>query len=975
MTAPDRLATGNAALKVPPPAGSCTRPLCALRLPGPIRSVSIGSTTTSAEMVDSMRPRAEAPRLSLLGRRAECATIEQMLVRAQSGQSGALVVRGEAGIGKTALLEYARDTATTSGYRAEYATGVESETQFAFAGLHQLCAPLLERAGALPDPQQTALGVAFGMHGGAAPDRFLVGLATLHLLAEIAEERPLLCLVEDAQWLDQASAQVLAFVARRLGAERIALVFALRDPTDRDVRAFDGLPEVRLDGLGQTEARALLAAAVGTPLDDMVRDRIVAEARGNPLALLELPKSALPSQLAGGFELPDVLSVPRRVEDSFRQRSGNLPADTQLLLLVAAADPTGDLELLWQAAAHLGIAREMVAPAESAGLVEIDTRVRFRHPLVRSAVYAAATLPDQRRAHSVLAAVTDPQLDPDRRAWHRAQAVLGTDEEAAAELENTAGRARGRGGLAAAAAFMEQAAMLTPETSRRATRALEAAYAKHDAGAPDAAMALLALAEAGPLDALQRARLQLLRAQIAFHLTRGSEVPGMLLDAGRTLAPLDAALSRETYLHALEASFHAGRLARGRGLLEAAEAARNAPPPPAPPRAVDLLLDGLVTRFTQGYEASVPTLQRALESLRNDDSSTDDNNGRWLWLACHVAAMLWDDETIYVLAGRAVRLAREAGALITLPAALNAMALVLVLTGELARASELFAEEDAITQATGAPAIPNSRLMLAAWRGRQHGASELFETTIAGATVRGEGLTVSSAEIALAYLHNGLGSYDTSLGAAKRLFELDELAHSSVALPELVEAAVRAGQPEHAAAALDRLSSRALASGTQWALGMAARSRALGSAGPGAEDHYREAIERLGNCRMATHLARAHLVYGEWLRREGRRQDAREQLRTAHELFSGMGTEAFAERAAWELRATGEKPRKRTAQPTDALTAQELHIARLVATGATNREVGAQLFLSPRTIEAHLRSVFQKLNISSRRQIKNLQLP
>jgi DNA-binding CsgD family transcriptional regulator len=899
-----------------------------------------------------------------------------VLAQAQSGQGGALVVRGEAGIGKTALLESARATATTMGFRAEYAAGVESETQFAFAGLHQLCAPLLDRARALPDPQQTALGVAFGIRDGAVPDRFLVGLATLNLLAEVAEEGPLLCLVEDAQWLDQASAQVLAFVARRLVAERIALVFALRDPTDRDVRPFAELPELRLDGLGQADARALLAAAAaGTPLDDVVRDRIVAEARGNPLALLELPKSALPSLLAGGFELPSVLSVPRRIQDSFQQRSGTLPADTQLLLLVAAADPTGEAALLWQAAAQLGIAREMMAPAETAGLVEIDSRVRFRHPLVRSAVYAAATPPDQRRAHRALAAVTDPQLDRDRRAWHQAQAVLGTDEEAAAELERTAGRARSRGGLAAAAAFMEQAAMLTPEPTRRATRALEAAYARHDAGAPEAAMALLAVAEAGPLDALQGARLQLLRAQSAFHLTRGSEAARSLLDAARTLAPLDAALARETYLHALEAAFHAGRLARERALLEAAEIARNAPPPPTPPRPIDLLLDGLVTRFTQGYEASVPQLQRALVSLRDDHSGAHDDNGCWLWLACHVGAMLWDDETIYVLADRAVRLAREAGALTTLPAALNALALVSVLSGELARASELIAEQDAITRATGAPPLPNSRLALAAWRGRQHGTSELFATTIAAATARGEGLTVSSAEIAIAYLHNGLGNYDSALDAATSLFEHDELAHSSVALPELVEAAVRAGQPERAAAALERLTSRANASGTQWALGMAARSRALTTTGPGAEDHYREAIERLGSCRMATHLARAHLVYGEWLRREGRRQDAREQLRTAHKLFSDMGTEAYAERAARELRATGESARKRNAQLTDVLTAQELHIARLVATGATNREVGTQLFLSPRTIEAHLRSIFHKLDITSRRQIKDLKLP
>lgn len=921
-----------------------------------------------------MRPRTGAPRSSLLGRGTERTKIGQVLAQAQAGHGGVLVVRGEAGIGKTALLEHARATATKSGFRVEYAAGVESETQFAFAGLHQLCEPLLDRAGALPDPQQTALGVAFGLRDGAAPDRFLVGLATLHLLAEIAEDGPLLCLVDDTQWLDQASAQVLAFVARRLAAERIVLVFGLRDPTDRDVRAFDALPELRLDGLGPKSARALLAAAIGTPVDDVVRDRIVAEARGNPLALLELPKGALPSLLAGGFESPSALSVPRRIEESFQQRSARLPAETQLLLLVAAADPTGDVALLWRAAEHLGIAREMMAAAETAGLVEIDSRVRFRHPLVRSAVYSAATPPDQRRAHRALAAVTDAQFDPDRRAWHRAQAVLGTDEEAAAELEHTAGRARARGGLAAASAFMEQAAMLTPEPGRRATRALDAAYARHDAGAPEAVTALLAVAEAGPLDALQRARLQLLRARVAFHLTRGREAPGMLLDAARTLAPLDAALSRETYLHALEASFHAGRLATGYALPEAAEAARSAPPAPTPPRPVDLLLDGLVTRFTQGYEASVPQLQQALASLRNGDAGSDDN-GRWLWLACHVATMLWDDETIYVLASRALRLAREAGALSTLPAALNAQAVARVLTGELARASELFAEDDAIARATGAPLLPNSRLVLAAWRGREHEASELFATMIALGTKRGEGLTLSSAETSLACLHNGLGNYGSALDAASPPFEFDELAHSSIALTELIEAAVRAGQPERAATPMERLNSRALASGTQWALGVAARSRALTSTGPDAEAHYREAIERLGNCRMVTHLARAHLIYGEWLRREGRRQDARVQLRTAHKLFLDMGMEAFAERTAHELRATGENARKRNAQPTDALTAQELHIARLVATGATNREVGSQLFLSPRTIEAHLRSIFRKLDITSRRQIKDLQLP
>ncbi|WP_250558382.1 ATP-binding protein, partial [Pseudonocardia lacus] len=536
----------------------------------------------------------------VVGRRAEHTTVEHLLARAQGGDSGVLVVRGEAGIGKTALLQHVHECAAATGFRVEGAAGVEAEAEFAFAGLHQLCAPLLERAAELPEPQQAALGVAFGTREGAAPDRFLVGLAVLSLLAEVAEDGPLLCVVDDAQWLDQASAQVLAFVARRVAAERVALVFALRDPAETDVEAFTGLPELRLEGLGAPDARALLATAVRAPLDDVVRDRIVAEARGNPLALLELPRSALPVQLAGGFELPDVLSVPNRIEDGFRRDAGSLPPDTQQLLLVAAAEPTGDAALLWRAVAHLGIAREAVAPAEAARLLDIDTRVRFRHPLVRSAVYRAATPPDHRRAHRALATATDPRLDPDRRAWHRAQAVVGTDEDAAAELELSAGRARARGGLAAAAAFLQQASELTPDPAHRAGRALEAAHAKHEAGASGTALELLAVAAAGPLDALHSARLELLRAQIAFDRTRGSDVPGMLLDAAKALAPLDTALSRETYLHALDAAIITGGLGDGRGLSAVAEAARAAPAPPGPPGPADALLDGLVTTFTRG---------------------------------------------------------------------------------------------------------------------------------------------------------------------------------------------------------------------------------------------------------------------------------------------------------------------------------------------------------------------------------------
>jgi DNA-binding CsgD family transcriptional regulator len=756
----------------------------------------------------------------------------------------------------------------------------------------------------------------------------------------------------------------------------VALLFALRDPGEGDVRPFAGLPELRLDGLGEKDARTLLAATVTAPLDEDVRSRIVAEARGNPLAIVELPR-AQPAQLAGGFELPDVVSVPRRIEDFYERRSGRLPADTQLLLLAAAAEPTGEVALLRRAAVHLGIPREAAAPAEAAGLLEIDSRVTFRHPLVRSAVYRAATPPGRRRAHDALAVATDARVEPDRRAWHRAQAVSGPDEEVAAELERSAGRARARGGSAAAGAFLQRAAELTPDPVRRAARALEAAHVKHQAGAPEAALELLSVAAAGPLDARQRARPKLLRARVDFQLTRASDVAGMLLDAAGALAPLDAPLARETYLHALDAALVIGGSDHSRSVREVAEAALTAPAPSGPAGAVDLLLDGLAATYTRGYESGVPGLRRALEVFRSQGTAGPGRYGddSWLWLASRTAVGLYDDELALVLVDHNVRLAREAGALAALPAALVAQSVALLLSGEFAHAAELAAESSAISRVTGALPLRHAQLVLSAWCGREAETVQLHATAVRGAGGSGDSAEVTLADYALAVLHNALGNYPAAQESAVRASEADELANSNLALPELVEAAARAGRPEQAAAALEQLGTRAGASGTPWGLGLAARSRALTSAGPAAEEHYREAIERLGNCRIATHLARTHLVYGEWLRREGRRLDAREQLRTAHGMLSDMGAEAFAARAGRELRATGEHPRSRAPQPTDALTAQELHIARLVATGVTSREVGGQLFLSPRTVEAHLRNIFRKLGITSRRQLREVQLP
>lgn len=908
--------------------------------------------------------------MHLVGRRAERDAVEQLLAQARSGRSGTLVVRGEAGIGKTALLAHARSAAGPR-FRVETLVGVEAEAQFAFAGLHQLCAPLLSEVDALPAPQRTALEVAFGQHAGAAPDRFLVGLAVLNLVAEAAEERPLLCLVDDAQWLDEASAQVLAFVARRLAAERVAMVVAVRDGPA--ARAFAGLPELRVGALSDDEARELLSSRVHAPLDTGVRDRILAEARGNPLALVELPRSAPPAQLAGGFELPDPANVPRRVEESFRRRSSGLPVETQQLLLVAAAEPTGEVSLLWRAAAHLGIAVDAAAPAEVAGLLEIDSRVRFRHPLARSAVYGVATPADRRRAHRALASATDPSRDPDRLAWHRARAVLGVDEEVAGEVERMAARARGRGGLAAAAAFLQEAAELSPEPAQRARRALEAAQAKYQAGAPEAALALVTVAEAGPLDASARARLELLRAQVAFHLRRDREAPGMLLHAARMLAPLEPALSRETHLHALDAA-----ILNGGDAVGIAEAVQAAPASQVPARPVDLLLDGLATALTQGYATGVPPLRRALEAFR-DGVHTAAEPGRhddaWLWLAGRTAIGLLDDELVHALATRNVQRARAGGALATLPTALNLLSITSVLMGQLVRAAELAAEASAITQATGGVQLPHARVILGAWRGDESATTALTVSTAEDSAYPDGSTDAAQAQYALAVLHNGLGDYPAAQEAATRACRSPELALRSASLPEYVEACARAGRPELAASAVDEVNSRAAASGTRWALGTAAGARALTSTGARAEEHYREAIDHLQGCRMAAYTARARLVYGEWLRREGRRKDAREQLRAAHESLSEMGADGFAARAARELQATGEHPRKRSTQPTDTLTPHELHIARLVATGATSREVGAQLFLSPRTIEAHLRNIFAKLGITSRRQLRELALP
>ena len=898
--------------------------------------------------------------MRLVGRRNECRVLDELLADALGGRSRVTVLRGAAGVGKSALVSYLSDGA--SGWQVTKAVGVESELELPYSGLHQLCAPMLDRVDHLPPPQRDALRTVFGLSSGPAPDRFLVGLATLTLVADAAERQPLLCIVEDGQWLDQASEQIIAFVGRRLLAERVLIVCVAR--TESGDHVFAGLPELTIAGLADDDARTLLLEHVHGPMDEAVRDQIVAESHGNPLALLELPRTWSTVDLAGGFGLPVVPTVAGKIEQSYVRRLLRLPPDTQLLVLVAAAEPLGDPVLLRLAAETLGVDMAAAEPATAAGLLEIGARVEFEHPLVRSAVYRAASETDRQHVHSALADATNPDTDPDRRAWHRARAAPGPDETVAVELERSAGRAQARGGVAAAAGFLQRAVELTVDPGRRAERALAAAEASLRAGAFDAVRALLATAEAGPLEAFQRARVDLVRGHVAFASGFGSDAPQLLLEAARRLQPLDLELARETYLTAWGAAVFAGPLAGADLMLELCRSIRALPPPPQTSRPLHLLLDGLAMLTTDGRAAATPTLQHAAKALA--DIPVEDVL-RWGWLATGASDAVWDDASTRSISARQLRLVREAGVLSELPIHLAALGLASAWTGDFAGAASLAAESENVAAATGNRIAPYTLLRLRSLQGREAEVSALIAGAVEQATGAGQALAASNAQWAAAVLYNGLGRYEAALSAALRAAaNTFEPWFSMWALPELVEAAVRSGNPERARHGLEQLAETTQPCGNDLALGIEARCRALLSDGPVADDLYREAVERLSRTRVRTELARAHLLYGEWLRREGRRRSAREQLHTAHEMLESLGMEAFAERARRELVATGERLRKRTAETRDQLSPQEEQIARLARDGLSNAEIGAMLFLSPRTVEWHLRKVFAKLGISSR---------
>ncbi|GAA1759700.1 LuxR family transcriptional regulator [Agromyces humatus] len=888
-----------------------------------------------------------------------------MLADAREERGAVLVVRGEAGVGKTALLRYCAEQA--GDFQIRRTAGVQSEMQLPFASLHQLCRPLLDHLQAIPHPQRVALSVALGLADGASPDPFLVSLAALSLLSEAATQRPILCLIDDAQWLDSASGQALAFVARRLLADSVAMLFAVREPASN--RDLTGLPEMNLEGLAEDDARILLQMVIPGRLDPQARDRLLAETHGNPLALLELPRRLNSTQMPGVFGLRDGQELPQRIEEAFLRRLLALPRDARLLLLIAAAEPADDPILLWRAAERLDIPMSAAEATESEGLLEIDDGVRFRHPLVRSAVYRAATPHDRRAAHLALAEASDPVADPDRRAWHLAAAAIGPDEKVALELERSAGRARARGGLSAAAAFLKRSVTLTKDPTRRAGRALAAAQASLHAGEFDSALQVLATADSPTLDEFQRAQVELLRAQVVTASGALGEAPALLLAAAEQLEPLDLPLARESYLDAWGAALFAGKLANA-NMREVSEVVRSRHLASAQPLAAELLLDGMSVLMTDGREAAAPTLRRAIGAFLEEDLSVD-KGMRWSVIASCASVELWDFESWDAIITRQMQLARDAGALAPLAFGLNGKAITVAWTGDFEATARVDAEANAITQATGSRVAPFGGMLFAALRGRVDEAFALMTRTTENAVGSGAGFALQWVQWTTAMLCNGLGRYEDALVAARRAWQDWPDWYVSIwASSELIEAAARLGQPELATEPLQRLVESARVGASGWAIGIAERSTALVTEGADAERHYKNAIEHLQSTPLRPEVARAHLVYGEWLRREQRRVDAREQLQIAYTMLAEMGAEGFAERARHELLATGAKVRKRAETEHHALTPQEAHVARLAADGHTNVEIGAEVYLSPRTVEWHLKKVFQKLGISSRRALR-----
>jgi DNA-binding CsgD family transcriptional regulator len=925
---------------------------------------SVSATADPCPPAARARPGPPPPPV-LVGRDGERRLLDARVAEARSGLSAALVVRGDAGIGKTALVADAVTSAT--GVQVVQVAGVESEMELPYAALHRLLLPSLPDAPALPGPQHDALSAAFGLIPGPVPDRFLIGLGTLTLLAGSARATPLLCVIDDAQWLDQASLAVLIFVARRLFADGIAMFFCVRDAPEY-LEPFSGLPELCLRGLAEAHCLDLLGRLAG-PVDRHVAQRIMTAAGGNPLALAEFARELTPAQLSGDELASGPLPLSDRLEARYLRQVRALTPAAQQMLLLAAADPSGDPVLLDRAAAQVGLSPADLGE-EISPFLTLQPAVAFRHQLIRSAVYGGCAAAARRVAHRALAQVTDQAADPDRWSWHLAAATLDPDDDIAVQLERCAGRARGRGGFAAESAFLTRAAELTPDPERRGARLLAAAEAALAAADYQRCLALLAWAEPLLSGVPARAQAARIRGACLGPLGHTADAPAVLAAAARDLEPFDGRLARDTWLGALAAAWLALGYTRGTTLTEIATRALVAPQPEPGRKAIDdLILDGLATRVAVGYTAAVPILRRAFADVDTCDLPVTEVTLQPL--LCHISALeLWDLDSGRTLLLRLAERNRAQGALLGLWLCLLTLSHKEAWAGRFAAGDAYYSEALAIGDAIGLQPLTSFRNIEAdALRGRDDEVRASAASLMGMAEGVGGGSTLTTCRISLVLLDIGRGRYSDALAAGRLVFDEDAPGFGNQILPELVEAAVRAGDPGTARLALDRLATRALASGTSWARGVLARSRALLASADDAEAHHQDAIALLRQARMPLDQARAHLLYGEWLRREKRRSDAVSQLRTAHGMFASMSSAGFAERARIELRAAGARPGQHAAEQPRALTPQEEQVARLAARALTNREIATRLFISESTVAYHLRKVFRKLDVTSRREL------
>ena len=895
--------------------------------------------------------------MGLIGRSAETRVLSTFLDDLRAGSGGALVLRGHAGTGKTALLRELADTAAQAGMRLAQAVGTEAEIAFDYAGLHQTLAPFLGGMKDLPDPQRAALETAFGLAAGQAPGRYAVGLATLMLLTDVAERQPVLCVVDDAQWLDRVSQDVLAFVARRLLVDRVGLVFALREGEEH-APALSGFSELEVRALGPEAGRELLEFAAGGRVAGPLARRVLSEAAGHPLTLIELG-----GELREGRAIPDAvpglpMRVGERLERLYLDRVRDLTPAAQTLLLVAAAERLGNPEQVRRATEMLGFDPEVAMLPEVRRTLSLSPRVTFSHPLMRAAAYWGASPSERRRVHAALAKVTDPSTDPDRQAWHVAQATDGSDEAVARELEASADRARRRGGWESEQTFLRRAAELTPDPARAAARRLAAAEAGLVAGDLAGAAALAGQAVPHLADPLALARAR--RVQGIFLQAEGSvaEAARTLVDAAREMGPVDPRLARDTL-------FEAFSVAQLEGWAKAAEvvSAVRELPAHAAESPGDRLLEGFADvgdgRTAAGY-TELREGVRALAAARGCQETGVPRLVAWLY----ASGLVFEHSTWTDLERFWIPAFRDRGAIAALVPALYSLAYDHLRAGRLNAAEAALAEGRDLAEATGdqgwGPSFDQADVWLLGLRGASVEARALADRLL-GESI--PGVWRDTVHLAVAELELGVGRYEAALDAA-----IEARALWSLLTPEdVVEAAMRCGRPEIARAAIEDFSPLAEAAGTPWALGLAARCQALLKGDdPTADDDYQNSIDYLQRTPVALAVARTRLVYGEWLRRQRRRRDARDQLGIALESFEQMHAHGFADRARVELAATGEHRRRQVDPAGAGLTPQELQIAQLASGGATNRDIATRLFLSAATVEYHLRSVYQKLGINRR---------